>query len=254
MNKLLVFLLLWGCSTQHKRTPVTQKTKSVATRKLIELDHQYFKIGYDPKLRLAHYVSYDLTADQLKSKRFKRKNKFKTDPLLQQQGLPFVESSEYLRSGYDRGHLAPAADFSWSEEASDRTFVMSNMAPQKPALNRKAWKKLEDQVRRWACGEKRITVITGPLLDEARAHLKSGLKIPPSFYKVIIDQTPPRKIISFIYHQEDSDDGLERRLVSLAVLQNKVQLVSTLIPDSFRAARIPASLKEWKEEECFARR
>lgn len=248
---LLLFAFLINSCATHKvpaKKPLTQR--SVTQNKIIELDHTHFKIGYDPKLRLAHYVVYQLSAEQLSGKKFKRKNKFRPDPLLIAKGLPYVESSEYARTGFDRGHLAPAADFAWSEEASNLTFVMSNMAPQTKNLNRDAWKKLEMKVRRWACGEKKVTVITGPLLEESREKLKSGLLVPRSFYKVIIDETPPKKALSFIYHQEDRGDIVEQRMVSLTAINSQVKLISRFIPREISSSRNIASLRVWKEADC----
>jgi endonuclease G len=251
---LLSFALVINSCGTHKaivKKPTPQK--SVTQNKIIELDHQYFRIGYDPKLRMAHYVVYQLSAEQLSGKKFKRKNRFRPDPLLVKQGLPYVESSEYAHTGYDRGHLAPAADFAWSEQASNETFVMSNMAPQTKNLNQDAWKKLESKVRRWACGEKKITVITGPLLEERRGKLVSGLLVPKSFYKVIIDETPPKKALSFIYHQEDKGDLIQQRMVSLNKVNTQVQLISHFIPRELLSSRNIASLKEWKEADCSKR-
>lgn len=75
---------------------------------------------------------------------------------MKEKGIPFVVPAEYAKTGYDQGHMAPAADFAWNQDASNTTFVMSNIAPQTPNLNRDSWKRLEDKVRKWACGEKKL--------------------------------------------------------------------------------------------------
>lgn len=59
---------------------------------------------------------------------------------------------------------------------------------------------------------KKITAITGPILKEGLPKLKNGLEIPQDFFKVIIDETPPMKLISFIYHQADKGDVLTKRM------------------------------------------
>lgn len=116
------------------------------------IDHKYFKIAYNQSKRLAEYVTYQLTAAQLRQSSADRNNKFIPDPYLVDNNIPYVVTSEYTKSGYDRGHLAPSADFVWNQDANNMTFVMSNMVPQLPGLNRDAWKRLEDQVRKWAVG------------------------------------------------------------------------------------------------------
>ncbi len=248
LKNIFFLLLLAGCATttQHQ-----QVTKTPDLGETVVLDHKYFKISYNVKRRLANFVSYELKAEHLRNKEASRENKFIPDPLLKEQGLPFVVSSEYAKTGYDRGHLAPSADFAWSQEANDMTFIMSNMAPQKPKLNRDAWKRLEDKVRRWACGEERVTVITGPILGEGLSKLASGLEIPESFFKIIIDETPPKKVIAFIYHQEDKGDVLAQRMIPLKTVESATGIAfNREFPALDGKIRMPASVNEWKEADC----
>lgn len=258
-RSLLLLLLLAGCATRVPQPVQTTKTTKTTTpavelplKDSVVLDHKFFKVSYNFKRRLANFVSYELTAERLRAKSAERENKFIPDPLLKEKNLPFVVTAEYVKTGYDRGHLAPSADFAWSQEANDMTFVMSNMAPQKPKLNRDAWKRLEDQVRRWACGEEKVTVITGPVLAENLERFPSGLEIPNAFFKIIIDETPPKKTMSFVYYQDDSGDMLNQRMIPL----NKVETMTGIafnreFPElKGEKIRRPASLSEWKEADC----
>lgn len=221
----------------------------------IEIDHKYFKVSYDTAYRLPKYVIYKLHAEKLKMKQVKRKDRFRADPILKERNLPFVIPKEYSKSGFDKGHLAPSADFAWSSEANDATFLMTNMVPQSPSLNRDAWKKLEEKVRLWACGEEIITVITGPILKAGLPRLKSGLSVPKSFYKIIIDETPPRKAVSFIFHQKDKGDVILKRLVSLGEVENLTNLSfsSYLKGTKVSTKRAPASLDDWREVDCVGK-
>lgn len=243
---LFLLVFFWSCSS-----PIVQKTTPRPSKQLVEIDHEYFRIGYDPELRLAHYVIYELNAEKLRSRTAKRRDKFRPDPLLVKNQHPYVRPAEYRKSGYDQGHLAPSADFLWSQKAQDLTFVMSNMVPQRPGLNRNAWRRLEEKVRRWACGEEKVTVITGPLLDSTEGHLNSGLLIPSSFYKIIIDETPPRKVLSFVYHQSDSGDAPHERQVPLKAIATQLAIrVEGLISEYSVLSRSPASMSSWKEADC----
>lgn len=179
-------------SVENKDYPVRVEESSARNEKVFKsevsstidlvVDHKFFKIVYDPDTRLAKYVSYDLKSSDPKMKSYKRKDRFREDPILVKKGIPTSKPSEYTKSGYDKGHLAPSADFSWNEEANDLTFVMSNMVPQKASLNRDAWRRLEAKVRLWACGEDHISVITGPIELVHLPRLKSGLAIPEQFF------------------------------------------------------------------------
>ena len=246
---LLLILFLYSCSFQP---PSSFTQHSVQKKTLITLDHKFFLIGYDPDYKLPEFVTYELTAEKMRMKQFKRRNNFMADPLLRQKGLAVVGQKDYVGSPYHRGHMAPADDFGWSQESIDATFVMTNMAPQMPNLNSNAWLKLENKVRRWGCGEERITVITGPLLTPDLSRLSSGVAIPKSFYKIIIDETPPRKAIAFIFHQEDRGDVILERMVPVQEAYSKLSLlarpaVAKALPS---LKRVPASLDGWKEANC----
>lgn len=242
---LVSAFLISGCATR----PPEQDRNNV---EVVMIDHGYFKIAYNKKRRLAEYVTYKLTADQLKNKSAKRNDKFIPDPFLVKKNIAYVVTSEYTKSGYDRGHLAPSADFAWNQAANDITFVMSNMAPQTPGLNRGAWKRLEDQVRKWACGEQVVTVITGPVLGENLPRLKSGLEVPQEFFKIVIDETAPKKAVAFMYHQNDKGDVMKKRVIGLEKVEAATGLAFNKDFPQFPqdSGRLPANLNEWAEADC----
>jgi endonuclease G len=91
----------------------------------------------------------------------KRKDNFRSDPKVKTGSAAL---SDYKGSGYDRGHLAPAADFKWSATAMSESFYMSNMSPQVPGFNRGIWKNIESTVRNWAVENDEIYIVTGPVL------------------------------------------------------------------------------------------
>ncbi len=262
---VVLLLLVSSCATRpplvvkpvakEEASKTVTKTKQIEPKRsseIIMINHKYFKIAYNPSKRLAEYVTYQLTAAQLTSKSAERHNKFIPDPYLVDNNIPYVVTAEYAKSGYDRGHLAPSADFAWNQDANNMTFVMSNMAPQSPGLNRDAWKRLEDQVRKWACGEEKVTVITGPILSDHLPTLKSGLEIPQEFFKIVIDETPPKKTIAFLYHQTDKGNVLSERIVPMKNIEKASGIAFNQFFPELRneKMRVPASLNEWKEAEC----
>lgn len=206
------------------------------------------RIFYDPERKLARYVVYELRKENLLKQKFKRRDRFRDDPVLVSKSLPLVSGSVYSRSGYDRGHLAPAADFSWNQKALEESFYLTNIAPQKPRLNRDAWKRLENKVRRWACGEDRVTVITGPLLPSNPKLLKNELLIPESFFKLVIDETPPRRAKAFIYFQGDAGDLITKREVPIT--DSRLREVELVYPGLGSLERTPAASQNWKEKNC----
>ena len=101
------------------------------------IHHTGYIVSYNKDLKLPNWVSYELTREETKGKE-KRSNRFITDPLV--KGL-IATNADYARSGYDKGHMAPAADMKWSPQAMEASFYFSNICPQHPQLNRRGWKK-----------------------------------------------------------------------------------------------------------------
>lgn len=251
---LITLFILTSCATVQKNVPAPETTMESngfisSTEEEIVLDHKYFKVYYSPVKRSAKYVVYELKAENLKVKGAERANKFNADPLLVKMNKAYVKPTEYARTGYDKGHLAPSADFGWDQKANDLTFVMSNMSPQTPGLNRDAWRRLEDQVRKWACGEGRVTVITGPIYGTSPKKLKSGLEIPEKFFKIIIDETEPKKVISFVMEQTDKGEVFMDRISDTYKLAREYSL-TTYIPKAVVKDRLPANVKTWKAKDC----
>lgn len=255
----LLFIILYvsilsSCTSHppvHEKKPELLKLEAkVLTEQPFILDHGYFLVNYDKQFRLARYVKYKITSEQLKiSNKAKRSNKFKIDPKLDKAFA--VKPSEYIGTGYDQGHLANSKDFGFSQEAQDTTFLMSNMAPQKPNLNRDAWLKLENQVRMWACGEETIKIITGPILNE-NLQKKGSLVIPEEFFKVVLDETPPKKMLAFIYFQTDKGDVIKKRLINNIKFSEKI--LPRIKEENIDLISYPMEpLTSWKSTNCFTK-
>lgn len=154
-------------------------------------DHEvrFFKnysICYRESYEQAEWSAYCLSDFQLE-KNASRSNDFRVDPLI---STGSANLADYRKSGYDRGHLTPAADMSFSEDAMSETFFMSNMSPQTPELNRGVWKDLEAQVRDWVKTFGRAYVVSGPVLNKKAGEFNSigenQVAIPEYYYKVVL--------------------------------------------------------------------
>ena len=186
----------------------------------ILLTREGFAVGYSKKYRQAVWVSYILTSDNLQKKQLRRSDKFMADPAIHKRP---VKPVDYNRSGFDRGHLAPAADMTYALNPMTHSFFMSNISPQVPGCNRGIWKRLESQVRQWALKEGQLCVVTGPLFKKRNHRMpQSRIPIPYAFYKVIFDMTPPAKMIAFIIPNQTS----KKRLASFAVSVDTVEYLT----------------------------
>ena len=98
-----------------------------------------------------------------------------------------ADLNDYRGSGYDRGHLAPAADFKYSFTTMDNSFLLSNIAPQEPTFNQHAWNGLESATRACAQQVRELTVLTGTLGKSGSLHGQGRVTIPSSFFKMWTD-------------------------------------------------------------------
>ena len=95
--------------------------------------------------------------------------------------------ADYSRSGYDRGHLAPAGDMVSNSLVMSESFFYSNMSPQKAGFNRGIWKKLEDKVRDWTRKYDTLWIVTGPVLTDGLQTIGvNEVSVPEYYYKVLL--------------------------------------------------------------------
>lgn len=148
--------------------------------------HHYYSLGYDESSEQAAWVAYPLTAESIYVPNVKRSNWFSSDSLVSTRS---AKHSDYTRSGYTRGHLAPAGDMAFNRQAMRESFKMSNMSPQLAVFNAGVWKELEENVRDWAIQRKELYVISGPILkgNEKRIGNKTKIAVPEAFYKILLD-------------------------------------------------------------------
>ena len=136
--KKLLFLILLPITLFGQDYP----TKPNKDDQLVERNG--YVLSYNETCEQPNWVMYTLTSEDLIKGDATRKNYFKSDRSFETLS---ASSSDYTRSGYDRGHLKPAADESNNQAQMDETFYMSNISPQLPGFNRGIWKKLENYVR-----------------------------------------------------------------------------------------------------------
>lgn len=161
--------------------------RPVVMREVAEqvIGHTGYMVSYNRDTRIANWVAYELTAGEAEGG-LPRKGSFRPDPAVRGRQ---AADGDYRRSGWDRGHLAPAGDMKWSEEAMSESFYLTNVCPQSPGLNRGDWRELEEECRRWAVARGRVYVACGPVVgeDAGRRVIGAGeVTVPEAFYKVVL--------------------------------------------------------------------
>lgn len=187
------------------------------------IERLYFTIRYNETHEQADWVAHQLFADSLRLPKFERKDDYRKDTRVKTGSATL---GDYRGSGYDRAHLAPAADFSYSEYALSQSFFMSNISPQTPSFNSGIWKKLEVQIRDWAIENDHLYVITGPVLNKSFKTIgQNKVSVPESYYKIVLDiDKPGIKAIGFLMPNEKSDEPLK----SFAVTINEIEALTGL--------------------------
>ena len=140
--------------------------------------------GYCDDRRNPLWVGYRLNAKDSGMK-LKRPSGFKTDMRTRSR----ISHKDFSKTGYDRGHMAPnsAIALRFGLDAQLETFLLSNIVPQAPELNRKVWQRLEKLEDEYANRLETVWVITGPIFDEHIQTIANNIEIPDAFYKIIFD-------------------------------------------------------------------
>ena len=202
-------------STKTFQIPArTEIPQLKAKRKEQIIRHEGYTVSYNSDYRIANWVAYELTASEAKSQKTERSNKFVPDPKV--KGAT-ATNEDYTRTGYDRGHLAPAGDMKWSAKAMRESFYLSNICPQKPKLNRGIWKELEEQCRLWAMDNGKLLIATGPVITDDMKRLgKNRVAVPNAFYKVICYHTGKEyKGIAFLFENRDYENALKTMAIPI---------------------------------------
>lgn len=157
-----------------------------------------FTLKYNENTKQADWVAYELTLDEVFGSEAERSHVFRIDRDIT-SGT--ATNEDYKYSGYDRGHLAPAADMKFSKIAMEESFLFTNICPQDPTFNRGIWASLEAMVRYWALVNEAVLIVSGPIFysPEYKTLGASKVGIPDAFYKVVLDyRKPEKKGIAFI--------------------------------------------------------
>ena len=173
--------------------------------------HQGYSLSYSEPHEQAEWVAYELKKAHLSKSNFKRPY-FEVDQAVKTGAASW---KNYKNSGYDKGHLCPAGDKRYDQEAYDETFLTSNISPQDPDFNAGIWNTLEQKVRYWARQYDGVYVVTGGVLNDNLATIgNERVAVPDQFYKIIYDPDN-EKMITFLMPNKNSNLPLYNFVVSV---------------------------------------
>jgi len=224
---LLTFLLTRQDKDSH--SPTVDATANFSTEK-IEIPakltnrqeqiitHTGYTVSYNYEWKIPNWVAYELTKEEVEGV-VPRGKHFIPDP-----EVPYEQSAtndDYKNSGWDRGHMAPAADMKWSEQAMRESFYFSNVCPQNRSLNAGIWKSLEEQVRSLAMQKGSIYVVCGPIVSEQPPTIgRNKVAVPDAFFKVLLQNDNNEwAAIAFMFANESGRNPLSTYAMTVEEMQ-----------------------------------
>lgn len=190
----------------------------VAVRTNPDMDEEIIQytamtVSFNPEYHVPNWVAYELTADKARGEE-PRYNRFQQDTRIKGCASP----ADYRNTGFDRGHMAPAADMKWDPDAMRESFLMTNIVPQLHSINSGAWSKLEDKCRSHAIADSAVYIVSGPILTDTIDFRigATGVAVPRRFFKVILSPySDPPQAIGFIVPNETFTGGIQICAVSV---------------------------------------
>ena len=229
--------------------------------------HAALYLDYAEKYEVARWVAHIILPDVMFGT-VTRTNDFRVDSSITTgssveedfflKKMKADSSYEYDGFGYDRGHLAPSADFRWSQTALSESYFYSNMSAQLPEFNRKSWGELEDAIRGYVYRNPttQLYIVTGPVLNDSLQKIDRGVNkvtIPKYFWKIALD-LQNKKAIGFIMPNEDINKPLQSFAVPVSEVEQKtgLQFFTKLSPDIRQEILQQKNVRDWLPEKNFA--
>jgi endonuclease G len=179
------------------------------------ISYSGYDVMYNPEYKIPKWVKYELTASETDGPDSRKGLNFRPDPSLRE---PQANDYDYKNSGWSRGHMAPAADFKWSEDAMNETFFFTNCCPQDQSLNAGQWSTLEKKTRDCANKYGRVLVVTGPIIGENINGTIGANKVvvPDAFFKALMTDS---QAIAFVMYNTSTNENMQKCAMSVDRLE-----------------------------------
>lgn len=221
------------CTTERSDTTLQSITSSRIEIPAISssdsiIVYQGFVVSYDSEHLIPKWVAYELTSEEVDGK-VSRSGSFGMD--LNYKGKQAMRE-DYSYSGWDKGHMAPAADMKWSQEAMWESFYLTNVCPQNHELNGGDWLVLEKKARELAKRYSKVYITCGPIIGENINGVigDSKVTVPDKFFKAfLIEADGVYHSIAFL--MENDSEHRPSRPIRIIVACKSLKSFSFLIGD-----------------------
>ena len=221
--------LLFACAAWLPLAAQRDMSFPVIRNGEIIIHHYGHSLCYDPEAMIPAWTAYTLYAGDMEGDAV-RPPRFSPDPAPELAGFPLAEHGHYSRSGWVRGHMVPAGDLKYDQQAMNDSFLTTNVCPMDRGFNNGIWKRLEERVRKLAVQFDHVYIITGPILGENRLGKvgESDILVPDAFYKALLVPYKGSYLsIGFLLPNEAAPDGskLKDYAVTVAELESRTGLI-----------------------------
>ena len=199
--------------------PQELTTYLITQNNCITLENIHYYTCYSSKDRVPLWSLHELRREQVVGQS-ERTNDYRKDSRVAKP----VEASAYRYSGFDRGHMVPAADMRLDDQSMSETFFMTNMTPQRPEFNRGIWRVLENKIRKDFLNTHQkgaVFIYTGIIVQENLPTLDSKVVIPEYLYKIIYNQKLHTISSYLISNHRYSSSELESFRVSVDEIESQ---------------------------------
>lgn len=208
-----------------------------------------YLLAHDSDRKTPIWVAERLTHERA-SASLARTNNFQPDPNLEKGKR--AELSDYKGSGFDRGHMAPAGNMRWDQQAMSESFFLSNMLPQTgKRMNQGIWKDLEEKVRRWAISRGEVFIYTGPIYAKSPPDTigRNRVAVPTHLYKIIYDPIRVEAITFIMPNTKLKSSDTPSYIATIREVEEKTGLnfLSRLEPKIEDAVELARAEELWAE-------
>lgn len=199
------------------------------------LQRKAYTVSYNRETRTANWVAWTLTREHTYGSLQRSEERFEEDPDVP---TPRATWQDYFNSRYDRGHLCPAGDNKWDQEAMTQSFLMTNICPQNHGLNKDDWNALEMQCRSWARRYGELTVVCGPLFEDSEPRYigRNRVRVPTGFFKVVCRLEPQPCAVGFLFRNNGSRQPWRQQAVSVDSVERRTGIdFFNRLPDDVEA-------------------
>lgn len=203
-------------------------------------------VSYNSKTKQPNWVAWHLIASHTDGP-VGRLGNFHED---EEIAFPRATLNDYRGSGWSRGHMCPAGDNKWDQQAMYESFALTNVCPQNASLNSGLWNSIEIDCRRWANKFDDIYIVCGPLYLKKEHEIigDNSIIVPEAFFKVVLCLNGTPKAFGFIVRNTDGNSKRDLYYNSIDQVERITgyDFFSALPDDIEDVVEADADIEDWR--------